>query len=368
MSSSDLLQRRSTDARGNTVWQHSAVVQAALDGHVVVLDGLERGHVSTLAALASLLQGDDLHLPDGSVLLRSDRYDDINRTHTSDQRPLLRVSPHFRVVATAQKPDKKNRWLTNEVATWFSYHTLPQLEELSSAEQVALVSPGHGDGEVARRLLQLRHELNQLEGQLKLNLRQLARFAQYAALFGAQDELARLIQNNLLYRFLPSSVRDDVSAAMQRCGWSTQHGSQQPENTVIVENASDQQVDFGGVRLRRFEAQNPELVPSPVFFDVEDHKRVLAAMARDFAALETHAATHKTAATPSLLLIGPQGVGKNKLADRFCQLLNREREYMQLHRDTTVESLTVTPKLVDGVVQYDESALVKAARNGRILV
>ena len=34
-----------------------------------------------------------------------------------------------------------------------------------------------------------------------------------------------------------------------------------------------------------------------------------------------------------LLLIGNQGVGKNKLTDRMLQLLRREREYMQLHRD-----------------------------------
>ena len=33
-----------------------------------------------------------------------------------------------------------------------------------------------------------------------------------------------------------------------------------------------------------------------------------------------------------LLLVGNQGVGKNKLADRFLYLLNRPREYIQLHR------------------------------------
>jgi len=33
-----------------------------------------------------------------------------------------------------------------------------------------------------------------------------------------------------------------------------------------------------------------------------------------------------------LLLVGNQGVGKNKLADRLLQLLNRPREYIQLHR------------------------------------
>lgn len=33
-----------------------------------------------------------------------------------------------------------------------------------------------------------------------------------------------------------------------------------------------------------------------------------------------------------LLLIGNQGVGKNKLTDKLLQLMNRPREYIQLHR------------------------------------
>jgi MoxR-like ATPase len=33
-----------------------------------------------------------------------------------------------------------------------------------------------------------------------------------------------------------------------------------------------------------------------------------------------------------LLLVGNQGVGKNMLADRLLQLLNRPHEYIQLHR------------------------------------
>jgi hypothetical protein len=56
-------------------------------------------------------------------------------------------------------------------------------------------------------------------------------------------------------------------------------------------------------------------------------------------------------------------VGKNKLTDQLCFLMNWEREYMQLHRDTTVQSLTISPTLRDGVVVYEDSALVKAVRN-----
>ena len=49
---------------------------------------------------------------------------------------------------------------------------------------------------------------------------------------------------------------------------------------------------------------------------------------------------HTYQAGHHLLLIGNQGVGKNKLTDRMLELLNAEREYFQLHRDTTVAALT----------------------------
>ena len=71
---------------------------------------------------------------------------------------------------------------------------------------------------------------------------------------------------------------------------------------------------------------------------------------------------------PHLRFPGNQGVGKNKLADRLLQLLQRERQYVQLHRDTTVQGLTLTPSLVDGVVVWEDSPLVKAVREGHVLV
>ena len=54
----------------------------------------------------------------------------------------------------------------------------------------------------------------------------------------------------------------------------------------------------------------------------------------------------------ALLLIGTQGTGKNKLADRLLQVTGREREYMQLHRDSTVQSLTVEASLQGGAVKW----------------
>lgn len=73
---------------------------------------------------------------------------------------------------------------------------------------------------------------------------------------------------------------------------------------------------------------NPELVPQPHYFDIPKHTRTMKEMLQDVVAGQKH-----------MLLIGNQGVGKNKLADRLLQLLQQEREYIQLHRDVRSNAL-----------------------------
>jgi len=69
-----------------------------------------------------------------------------------------------------------------------------------------------------------------------------------------------------------------------------------------------------------------------------------------------------------LLLMGNQGTGKNKLVDRMLHLLRLPREYIQLDRDSSVNQLTSQPVVIDGVLKWEDSALVRAARAGRVLV
>jgi von Willebrand factor A domain-containing protein 8 len=54
--------------------------------------------------------------------------------------------------------------------------------------------------------------------------------------------------------------------------------------------------------------------------------------------------------------------------DHLLQSLNWEREYVHLHRDTTVQSLTLVSEVHAGVVSWRDSPLVKAVRFGRTLV
>jgi len=67
-------------------------------------------------------------------------------------------------------------------------------------------------------------------------------------------------------------------------------------------------------------------------------------------------------------LIGNQGVGKNILTYALLNATSTEMEYMQLHRDITIYSLTVQPSVIDGILSYTDSPLVKAVKHGRVLL
>lgn len=54
--------------------------------------------------------------------------------------------------------------------------------------------------------------------------------------------------------------------------------------------------------------------------------------------------------------------------DRLCELANFEREYIQLHRDSTIGQLTLQPTLEGGKVVWNDSPLVRAVSRGLSLV
>ena len=100
-----------------------------------------------------------------------------------------------------------------------------------------------------------------------------------------------------------------------------------------------------------------EKIPNPLFYDNAAHKLMLRELIEAFI-------NHEKA----FLIIGNQGVGKNKIVDRLLFLMNAEREYMQLHRESTIQSLTLLPTIENGKIIYLDSPLLRAAKTGRILV
>ena len=146
-----------------------------------------------------------------------------------------------------------------------------------------------------------------------------------------------------------------------RLSSATEQADQATQQVAADSAVMDIRVSNGTLRIKDISTavrvgSQSHLVPCPSFVAIGGHVDLLRDMLSDWC-LDQH-----------LLLLGRQGVGKNKLTDKLLQLLQAEREYVQLHRDSTVASLTTQPTLVRGVIHHEDSALVRAVRFGRVLV
>eukprot|EP00439_Symbiodinium_sp_Y106_P013382 s2869_g1.t3 len=444
MTARDLTLRRSTDDRGNTLWQPSPLTLAALQGGLAILDGIHRLSPGALAgAVGRLLCDREAVLPDGTRIVQQAQWDEWldqgwSAASLLDEgfRPVHRA---FRVIATAEPPQDKDRsWLDDELLTLFHFS---EVKPLPASQQAKLVTQLCGlplEHPVLKGLLAYGKALRTAAKSdvalqpLVLSMRQLlhvsrrltarpdATEAAQAALSGYASFLPPLSKQAALrimreamkgagvqvqlenaeeireekrksqlaeergerlkaleepaigLRFMPdrraeqfiqeetSKLHDEAVANRHRHRAEVMRlardGLRTARSQRLALEMHEDEVRLGGVSCARGQPQRPELVPSTVFVDIPHHLTVLRTMLIDWL-LQRH-----------LLLIGNQGVGKNKLADRFLSMLRLEREYLQLHRDTTVQSLTTQPLLQNGVVVYQDSPLVSAVRHGRVLV
>ncbi|XP_071450278.1 von Willebrand factor A domain-containing protein 8 [Hetaerina americana] len=367
MTSRDLIQQRTTLENGDTVWQHSPLVTAALEGKLAVLDGIHRIHPSTLAVVHRLVHDRELHLYDGQRILRHDRYDEIKKENNLDdvsmmKSGVLRMHPSFRIIALADPPiigGSTGQWLSPELLSLFMYH---EMRALSLAEELSIIERLYGTVNPAmKKVLNITHSLrSSVDPTVKslsasISTRQLLRIARRMALYPA-DSVYDIIHRACLSRFLPSLAQQALNRELD--GFDLKA----PDKTFMKESAfpdttlTEDSITIGKTTVPRHETKNKTKVPDVLFYDVPQHMQKLEWLIQDFN-LGEH-----------LLLVGNQGVGKNKLVDRMLYLLNRPREYIQLHRDTTVQTLTIQPTVQGGILVYEDSPLVQAVKWGHVLV
>jgi hypothetical protein len=400
MSSRDLLLRRTTDdVKGNTTWETSPLVKGAVNGQLIILDGVHRLESDTLASLASLLQHQECDLADGRRLLRWDRFDlllskwnsqafsaTLTPAAFSQKFGILRIDPDFEVVALANRPTggasiPADQWLNSEMLTLFHFVQLPPLSKGTISD--ILKDQRNGEKLLDEKSAEL-HKLVNLsktfeqkneacreEGSTpmpELSLRQLKRiWSQYTHTKDTfqntdQEVMADLLHRTMLTKFMPPPIRDFISQAISDSDFapmtspntSDDHFALQPQHL----RQDGEMVQIGSLFMPvRSSSDFAELIPDTLFYQIPHHTYYLENIARDIQAGERW-----------ILLIGNQGTGKNKLIDHLLQQLKWPRQYMQLHRDTSIQSLTTTPTVNAGKISYDDSPLVKAVQEGHMLV
>ncbi|KAM4700318.1 von Willebrand factor A domain-containing protein 8 [Discoglossus pictus] len=368
MTARDLLQQRYTLPNGDTAWRQSPLVTAALEGKLVILDGIHRVNPGTLAILQRLIHDRELTLYDGTRLLREDRYQYLKQElQLSDvelqQRSIFPIHPSFRIIALAEPPvigGNTQQWLGPEVLTMFLFHEIKPSTKNEEIQIMREMVPNVPQAAV-EQLLTLTHKLRATKDPTaqslasSLSTRQLLRICRRLSQY-PDESLHHAVNKACLSRFLPSLARSALQKNLADSGIeeTTSLGSAQDKDYSCEIKSGILRV--GSVTAPVFNPDEKMKVPDVLFYDNTQHMMVMEDMLKDFL-LGEH-----------LLLVGNQGVGKNKIVDRFLHLLNRPREYLQLHRDTTVQSLTLQPSVKEGIIVYEDSPLVKAVKNGYILV
>lgn len=185
-----------------------------------------------------------------------------------------------------------------------------------------------------------------------LSTRQLLRIAARMSKYPS-DNVYEAVQKACLARFLPAVPKQALIDCMKQLGINPAKSNVEESIKCIVD---DNTLTIGKTTVDRYKTKALTKVPNILFYDVPQHLKLLENLLQDFLLGE------------NILLVGNQGVGKNKIVDRLLQLMNRPREYIQLHRDTTVQTLTLQTIIRDGVVVYEDSPLVQAVKLGHVLL
>lgn len=394
-----LLQRRTTRPNGDTDWEDSSLVVAALTGRIAILDGVEQMIPGTLASLQLLVSEREARLPNGMRLISAERFEMLQAEHGLSRAELeakgvLPIHPAFRIIALARPTGVKGGgaptgtwrdWLGAEVQSMFSFIFVDPVEPdeqkfilRTLAPRVPVEELDHlmNFAKTLRKAVASDEMLTPLLTAVSLRsmIRICRRIAVDVQQHGDGDSSAALhdaVLRASLSRFLPPIVLETLLAQLKAAHILASKGGvgadvDQILSIEVIEGDRAQALckdsravgvlKIGNVTVDIMPPKDPLLIPDILFYDNPRQALSMREMVKDWTSGQ------------HLLLIGNQGVGKNKLADRMLQLLRLPREYIQLHRDTTVQNLTSNPTIVDGVLQYEDSPLVRAAREGRVLV
>ncbi|KAK0223975.1 AAA domain-containing protein [Armillaria fumosa] len=360
----ELVMRRKIQSGGATTWEPSPIIEAAWKGRMVHLSGLDVLG-STAGSLSRLLQDREIELWEGKRIVTEASQEEI------DSGELIVPKSPFRIISTASKSIPLKDWLTEEHANMF----FPIPSQPMSVEEEVLVLRGTGCASTYIETLlsfadKYRRSISadNVQKHRKLGTRSLVRIARRLVLFPEDHDLRAIISNSLLADFLPATERINLDTLLDEADIQKMTEKFHPSPLVLdgalyfpASTSAGTKTNPTPVPLfdpSQDRAGVESLVPHmDHFYDNSLQTGLMRDLAIDLELMHEH-----------VVLLGNQGVGKNKIVDRLCQLLGRPREYIQLHRDTTVNQLMFTTSLEAGVLKFTDSPLLRAITFGRVII
>ncbi|EKM57120.1 uncharacterized protein PHACADRAFT_92032 [Phanerochaete carnosa HHB-10118-sp] len=361
----ELIMRRKVEDGGATSWEPSPLTEGAWEGRLVHLSGIDVIG-PTAGSLARIFQDREAELWEGKRMVTQADHDEVISGELA--------IPHssFRVIVTASKSLPLKDWLSDEHANmFFPVAAIPMSQE---EETILLLDTGC-PRKLVNTLISFAEKYRSsmtsdlVQKNRKLGTRALVRIARRLAKHPDHVDLYTMLSHAVLAEFLPATERMSLGTIFEELGIRQLTPPFYPppaieEDTLVFPAPTGPNLAPAlPVRVVLFNAdEDPEGIASHVPFMEHYYENSLQTglmrdLAIDLEILEEH-----------LVLLGNQGVGKNKIVDRLCQLLCRPREYIQLHRDTTVSQLMFQTSLENGVMKRSDSPLLRAIKYGRVII
>ncbi|GAA5995340.1 uncharacterized protein JCM10292_005112 [Rhodotorula paludigena] len=341
---------------GETSWDESPLVRGAKAGRLVWFDGIDTLG-PTFNSLARLIADREGELWEGKRLT-------TKRLNSEQDTMLDLVHPSFRLITTATKATAPTEWLTEEVAAnlvALSSIAMPVEEE--RALLLAAGCPPHLVDHLELFAARYR-ELTSVAGSKsrRLGTASLVRIARRLARL-PDDNLRVLLERALLVDFLPNTEREQIADLMDELGLPVDQtkplGPLEVTPTSLVFSADG---DGAKYEVARFDLakQDPTGASHVPRGEGYHYNAQQTRYIRDIA-IDLELGQH-------VLLLGNQGTGKNRLTDQLLELLDRPREYTQLHRDSTTQALMFTTHIEKGQIRHVDSPLLRAVKLGRVML
>jgi hypothetical protein len=371
----ELIARRATSQDGSTTWQAAPLLHGALAGSLVHLAGIDVLG-PTLGSLARLTQDREVELWAGGRAALPGAMPSAESGEIGEG-TLTSINPAFRLICTASAP--RADWLNEEASALFSF-VAPM--PMSAAEELKVIVARSGAEPAALsqlmdfagryRALAADPALG-LDASRRLGTRSLIRVATRLARHSSTD-LHDTLARTLLIEFLPRTTSTLVQTALAESDLR-KRGAEGAFQYTPPELLSDPEVQDGHLLFRNMNGTGDAAVTRIPLYDAAALDPAGVSQIPTMAHFYNNPAQSLMLRDIGLdllsndvLLMGNQGTGKNKLIDRLAMLLGRPREYVQLHRDSSVSSILQQVQLIDGQLTFLESPLIRAIRIGRLCI